>query len=135
MGMAMALDDGLIVPVISDIGRKSVTAIAQKRTELVEKGKSGQLTPDEMRGSTFTLSSLGMFGVEEFTAIINQPESAILAVGAISDKPVIHSDQIVIRPMFKMTFSYDHRIIDGAKAAAFIKTLKEFMENPILINA
>ena len=81
MGMAMALEEGLIVPVIWDIGRKSLSEIAKARVALVQKGKTGKLTPDEMKGSTFTLSSLGMFGIEEFTAIINQPESAILAVG------------------------------------------------------
>jgi pyruvate dehydrogenase E2 component (dihydrolipoamide acetyltransferase) len=130
MGMAMALDEGLIVPVIWDIGKKSLYEIAKARAELVEKGRKGKLTPDDTKGSTFTLSSLGMFGVEEFTAIINQPESAILAVGAIIDKPGVIDKQIVIRPMMKITLSYDHRIIDGAKAAQFMKTLKELMEDP-----
>ena len=133
MGMAMALDEGLIVPVIHDIGAMSLAAIARKRAELVEKGRSGKLMPEEMRGSTFTLSSLGMFGVEEFTAIINQPESAILAVGAVLEKPVVIDHEVVIRPMMKLTLSYDHRVIDGAKAAAFIKTLKQLTEDPILI--
>jgi pyruvate dehydrogenase E2 component (dihydrolipoamide acetyltransferase) len=135
MGMAMALEEGLIVPVIWDIGKKSLPETAKARAELVEKGKIGKLTPDEMKGSTFTLSSLGMFGVEEFTAIINQPESAILAVGAILDKPVVINKEVVIRPMMKLTLSYDHRVIDGAKAAQFMKTLKELMEDPILILA
>jgi len=135
MGMAMALEEGLIVPVIWDIGRKALSETAKSRAALVEKGKTGTLTPDEMKGSTFTLSSLGMFGVEEFTANINQPESAILAVGAILDKPVVINKQIVIRPMMKMTLSYDHRVIDGAKAAEFMKTLKALMEDPILVLA
>ena len=135
MGMAMALEEGLIVPVIWDIGRKSLTEIAKTRAELVEKGKRGKLTPDEMKGSTFTLSSLGMYGVEEFSAILNQPESAILGVGAILDKPVVQNKEVVVRPMMKMTLSYDHRVIDGAKAAQFMKTLKELMEDPILILA
>ena len=135
MGMAMALDEGLIVPVIRDIGDKSLSEIAKARVELVGKGKAGKLTPDEMRGSTFTLSSLGMYGIEEFTAIINQPESAILAVGAILDKPVVIEKEIVIRPIMKVTLSYDHRVIDGAKAAVFMKTLKELIEDPILILA
>ncbi len=135
MGMAMAVDDGLIVPVIRDIGTKSISEVAVERAALVEKGRAGKLTPDQMTGSTFTLSSLGMFGVEEFTAIINQPESAILAVGAILDKPVAVAGQIVIRPMMKITLSYDHRVIDGAAAAGFMKTLKEFMENPVLVLA
>ena len=128
MGMAMALEEGLIVPVIRDIGKKSLSEIAKARTGIVEKGKSGKLTPDEMKGSTFTISSLGMFGVEEFAAIINPPESAILAVGAILDKPVAIKKEIVVRPVMKMTLSYDHRVIDGAKAAGFMKTLKEFLE-------
>ena len=130
MGMAMALEEGLIVPVIWDIGKKSLYEIAKARAELVVKGRKGKLTPDDTKGSTFTLSSLGMFGIEEFTAIINQPESAILAVGAIMDKPVVIDEQMVIRPMMKITLSYDHRIIDGAKAAQFMKTLKELMEDP-----
>src|SRR4030043_816711 len=125
----MALDEGFILPVIWDIGKKSLSEIAKARAELVEKGRTGKLTPDEMKGSTFTLSSLGMFGVEEFTANINQPESAILAVGAILDTPVVIDKQMVIRPMMKITLSYDHRIIDGAKAAQFIKTLKGVVED------
>ncbi len=135
MGMAMALEEGLIVPVIWDIGEKSLSETAKTRAELVEKGRTGKLTPDEMKGSTFTLSSLGMFGVEEFTANINQPESAILAVGAILDKPVVINKEVVIRPMMKLTLSYDHRVIDGAKAAQFMKTLRGLMEDPILILA
>jgi len=130
MGMAMALEEGLIVPVIPDIGRKTLFEIARSRSVLTEKGKMGKLTPDEMRGSTFTLSSLGMFGIEEFTAIINPPESAILAVGAILDKPAAADKEIVVRPVMKITLSYDHRVIDGAKAAEFMRTLKEFLENP-----
>jgi pyruvate dehydrogenase E2 component (dihydrolipoamide acetyltransferase) len=132
MGMAMALEEGLIVPVIWDIGKKSLSAITKARVELVEKGRTGKLTPDEMKGSTFTLSTLGMYGVEEFTANINQPESAILAVGAIIDKPVVVNKEVVVRPMMKLTLSYDHRVIDGAKAAQFMKSLKGLMEDPIL---
>jgi len=133
MGMATALPEGLIVPVICDIGEKSLSEIAKVRVELVEKGRKGKLTPDDMKGSTFTLSSLGMYGIEEFWAIINQPESAILAVGAILDQPVVVNKEVVVRPMMKVTLSYDHRVIDGAKAAEFMKTLKGLMEDPILI--
>jgi len=132
MGMAMALPEGLIVPVIWDIGKKSLSDIARARAELVEKGRRGELTPDDMKGSTFTLSSLGMYGIEEFCPIINQPESAILGVGAIIDKPVVINKEITVRPMMKATLSYDHRVIYGAKAAEFIKTLKELMEDPVL---
>jgi len=130
MGMAMALDEGLIVPVIRDIGSKTVSEIAGMRAALVESGRAGKLTPDDMKGSTFTVSSLGMYGVEEFTAIINVPESAILAVGAILDKPVVAGKEIVVRPVMKLTLSYDHRVIDGAKAAEFMQTLRERMEDP-----
>ena len=135
MGMAMALEEGLIVPVIWDIGKKSLAEIAKARAELVEKGKKGKLIPDDMKGSTFTFSSLGMYGIEEFCPIINQPESAILGVGAILDKPVVMNKEVVVRPMMKVTLSYDHRVIDGARAAEFMKTLKECMEDPILILA
>ena len=132
MGMAMALQEGLIVPVIWDIGKKSLSEIARTRAELVEKGRKGKLTPDDMKGSTFTLSSLGMYGIEEFCAIINQPESAILGVGAIIDKPAVINKEITVRPLMKATLSYDHRVIDGPKAAEFMKTLKELMEDPVL---
>ncbi len=132
MGMAMALPEGLIVPVIWDMGKKSLSEIARVRAELVEKGREGKLTPDDMKGSTFTLSSLGMYGIEEFYAIINQPESAILGVGAILDKPVVIHKEVAVRPMMKTTLSYDHRVIDGARAAEFMKTLKELMEDPVL---
>jgi pyruvate dehydrogenase E2 component (dihydrolipoamide acetyltransferase) len=133
MGMAMALPEGLIVPVIWDIGNKSLSEIARSRADLVERGKKGKLIPDDMKGSTFTLSSLGMYGIEEFCAIINQPESAILGVGAIIDKPVVQKKEVVVRPVMKVVLSYDHRVIDGARAAEFMKTLKELLEDPILI--
>jgi pyruvate dehydrogenase E2 component (dihydrolipoamide acetyltransferase) len=132
MGMAMALPEGLIVPVIWDMEKKSLSEISRTRAELVEKGRKGELTPDDMKGSTFTLSSLGMYGIEEFCAIINQPESAILGVGAITDKPVAINKEIMVRPMMKATLSYDHRVIDGPRAAEFMKTLKELMEDPFL---
>jgi len=135
MGMAMALEEGLIVPVIWNIGQKSLAEIAQARAELVEKGRKGKLIPDDMKGSTFTFSSLGMYGIEEFCPIINQPESAILGVGAILEKPVVLNKEVTVRPLMKVTLSYDHRVIDGARAAEFMKTLQESMEDPILILA
>ncbi len=135
MGMALALDEGLIVPVIWNINRKNLFEIAKIRAELVEKGRTGQLTPDDMKGSTFTLSAMGMYGLEDFLPIINQPESAILGVGAIMEKPVVVGNEIVVRPMMKITLSYDHRVIDGAKAGQFMMTLKEFIENPVSILA
>ncbi|MGB6066181.1 MAG: dihydrolipoamide acetyltransferase family protein [Desulfomonilaceae bacterium] len=132
IGMAMALAEGLVVPVIRDINSKGLGDIALERTKLIEKGKTNRLLPDDIKGSTFTVSSLGMFGIESFTANINQPENAILAVGAIIDMPVVEEGQIVIRPMMNITLSYDHRTIDGAEAAKFMQTLKAFLEEPIL---
>src|SRR5208283_1142464 len=123
MAMAMALDEGLVVPVIRDINSKTLGQIAFERTELIKKGKTNKLLPDDIKGSTFTVSSLGMFGIESFTANINQPENAILAVGAIIDKPVVEEGQIVIRPMMNVTLSYDHRTIDGAEAGKFMQTI------------
>ena len=132
MGMAMALKDGLIVPVIWNIDKKSIVEIAKDRVSLIDRGRTGKLTPDDMKGSTFTLSAMGMFGLEEFYAIINQPENAILAVGAIIDKPWVVNGQIVVRPIMNVGLTYDHRTIDGAKAGQFMQTLKTFIENPML---
>jgi pyruvate dehydrogenase complex dihydrolipoamide acetyltransferase long form len=135
MGMAMALKDGLIVPVIRNIDNKSIIEIAKERVDLIDKGRSGKLLPDDITGSTFTLSAMGMFGLEEFYAIINQPENAILAVGAIIDKPVVVNKQIVIRPMMNVSLTYDHRTVDGAEAGQFMRTLKTYIENPTMILA
>ena len=133
MGMAMALDEGLIVPVIKNINGKSLGQVAQDRVTLIEKGKKNSFLPDDIKGSTFTLSAMGMFGLETFTAIINQPENAILAVGAIIDKPVALKGEVVIRPMMTVNLTYDHRTIDGAEAGKFMRTLKEMIEEPLYI--
>jgi pyruvate dehydrogenase E2 component (dihydrolipoamide acetyltransferase) len=133
MGMAMALDEGLIVPVIKNINAKSLGQVAQDRVALIEKGKKNSFLPDDIKGSTFTLSAMGMFGLETFTAIINQPENAILAVGAILDKPVALKGEVVIRPMMSVNLTYDHRTIDGAEAGKFMRTLKEMIEEPLYI--
>jgi len=133
MGMAMALAEGLIVPVIKSINAKSLGQIALDRTALIKKGKTNSFLPDDIKGSTFTLSAMGMFGIEQFTAIINQPENAILGVAAIIDKPVVVKGQIVIRPMMNVNLSYDHRTIDGAEAGKFMQTLKAFIEDPVMI--
>lgn len=135
MGMAMAMQDGLIVPVIWNIDKKSIIEIAQDRVSLIDRGRSGKLTLDDMKGSTFTLSAMGMFGLEEFYAIVNQPENAILAVGAIIDKPWVVEGQIVIRPIINVGLTYDHRTVDGAKAGQFMQTLKLFIENPMMVLA
>lgn len=131
MGMAMALDGGLIVPVIKNINGKSLGQVAGDRVALIEKGKKNSFLPDDISGSTFTLSAMGMFGLETFTAIINQPENAILAVGAIIDKPVALKGEVVIRPMMSINLTYDHRTIDGAEAGKFMRTLKEMTEEPL----
>ena len=131
MGMAMALDDGLIVPVIRDVNNKDLAQIAKDRIDLIRKGKNKAFLPDDISGSTFTLSAMGMFGVEHFTSNINLPENAILAVGAIIDKPVAVDGEVVIRPMMNITLSYDHRSIDGAEAGKFMRTLQAFIEDPV----
>jgi dihydrolipoamide dehydrogenase/pyruvate dehydrogenase complex dihydrolipoamide acetyltransferase long form len=130
MGMAMALDEGLIVPVIRDINKKNLAQIAKDRLELIRKGRANEFLPDDITGSTFTLSAMGMFGIEHFTANINLPENAILAVGAIIDKPVAIDGEMVIRSMMNITLTYDHRTIDGAEAGKFMRTLKSLIENP-----
>jgi len=130
MGMAMALDEGLIVPVIRDINRKSLEEVAKDRVSLIKKGRENKFLPDDITGSTFTLSAMGMFGIEQFTANINVPESAILAVGAIIEKPVVVNGEVKINPMINITLSYDHRIIDGAEAGKFMRTLESLIRNP-----
>jgi len=133
IGIAVALKNGLIVPVIRDADKKTVTRIAEETKGIVKKAESGALLPDEYTGSCFTVSNLGMYGLEEFTAIINPPEAGILAVGAITDTPVAVNDKVVILPVMKLTLSYDHRIIDGAPAAQFLVQVKEYLENPALL--
>jgi pyruvate dehydrogenase E2 component (dihydrolipoamide acetyltransferase) len=133
MGMAMALDEGLIVPVVRQINQKSFAQVAKERVELIRKGRENSFLPDDISGSTFTLSAMGMFGIEQFTSNINVPECAILAVGAIIEKPVAVDGEIVIRPMMNVTLSYDHRVIDGAEAGKFMQTLKIIIDNPIII--
>jgi pyruvate dehydrogenase E2 component (dihydrolipoamide acetyltransferase) len=132
VGMAMAIKTGLVVPVIKSTDKKSIIEIAKDRTALIDKGRGGKLGPNEMTGGTFTVSAMGMFGTDVFTAIINQPENAILGVGTIKDKPVVVNGQIVIRPMMNLSLTYDHRTIDGADAGRFMQTLQEYMEDPML---
>jgi pyruvate dehydrogenase E2 component (dihydrolipoamide acetyltransferase) len=133
MGMAMALDEGLIVPVIRDINRKSIMQVAENRQELIGRGRNKKFLPDDITGSTFTLSAMGMYGIEQFTSNINLPENAILAVGAIIDKPVAINGELAIRPMMNITLTYDHRTIDGSEAGKFMQTLTKYIENPILM--
>ncbi len=135
IGMAMAVKAGLVVPVIKDTDNKSIIQVAKDRVALIDMGRTGKLGPAQMTGGTFTVSAMGMFGTDIFTAIINQPENAILGVGTIKDKPVVVNGQIVIRPMMNLALTYDHRTIDGADAGRFMQTLKQFMEDPMMILA
>ena len=133
LGIAVALDDGLIVPVIRDVGGKKLTDVHVEMQDLLSRARSGRLRSDEIKGGTFTVSNLGMFGVEQFTSIVNPPEIGILSVGAIADRAVKANDQIALRPMMQVTVNVDHRAVDGAVAADFLKTLKSLLENPYLL--
>ena len=131
IGIAVATPEGLITPVIRNADSQSLTEIAQQVRTLAEKARNRKLKPDEYQGSTFTISNLGMFGIEEFTAIINPPNSAILAVGAAMMKPVVVNAQVAIRERMKVTMSCDHRVIDGAAGAQYLQTLQQYLEQPL----
>ncbi|MES2304215.1 MAG: dihydrolipoamide acetyltransferase family protein [Gemmatimonadota bacterium] len=131
IGVAVAIDDGLITPIIRNADQKGLRAISAEVRELAGRAREKKLKPEEYTGATFSISNLGMFGIDEFTAIINPPESAILAVGRIEQKPVVHDGQIVARRRMRITLSCDHRVIDGASGAAFLKTLVGMLENPL----
>jgi pyruvate dehydrogenase E2 component (dihydrolipoamide acetyltransferase) len=130
VGIAVAREQGLIVPVLRHVERKGIAALQAELSDLSGRAQDGTLKPDEVRGSTFTLSNLGMFGIESFTAILNPPEVAILSVGAVVDTPVGRNGQIVLRPMMQVTLNADHRVIDGAVAASFLRDFKELVEHP-----
>jgi len=130
IGIAVALEEGLIVPVIREADKKSIFEIAAARKELVEKARQGKLLTRETTDGTFTISNLGMFGVDTFAPIINPPESAILGVGRIVKKPVVVNDQITIRSVMTLTLVFDHRVIDGAQAARFLQSINQILENP-----
>ena len=129
LGVAVSLEQGLVVPVIRDADELTMAEITSRSKELAEKARNGKLAPDEMTGSTFTISNMGMLDVESFTAIINPGESAILAVSSTLKKPVVRDDKVVVRSLMKMTLSSDHRIIDGAMAARFVNAIKHKLEN------
>ena len=131
MGVAVAVEDGLVVPVVKFADELSLPQIGAQVRDYAGRAREKKLTPAEMDGSTFTISNLGMFGIETFTSIINQPNSAILSVGAIVEKPVVKNGQIVVGHTMKMTLACDHRSVDGATGAQFLQTLKGFIENPI----
>ncbi len=131
IGVAVAVEDGLITPIVRDADRKGVADIAAEVRELAGRAREKKLKPEEYTGATFSISNLGMFGIDEFTAIINPPEAAILAVGAVTDTVVAENGVPVVRPRMRMTMSCDHRVVDGATGARFLQTLKRFLEDPI----
>jgi pyruvate dehydrogenase E2 component (dihydrolipoamide acetyltransferase) len=135
VGVAVAVTDGLLVPVIKHTDQLSLTQIGATVRDLAGKARDKKIKVDEMQGSTFTVSNLGMFGIESFTSIINQPNSAILSVGAIVEKPVVKNGQIVVGNTMKLTLACDHRTVDGAIGAQFLQTLKTFIENPVTMLA
>jgi len=135
VGVAVAVEDGLLVPVLKFADQMSLTQIGGTVRDLAGKARDKKIAPNEMEGSTFTISNLGMFGIESFTSIINQPNSAILSVGAIVEKPVVKNGQIVVGNTMKLTLACDHRTVDGATGAQFLQTLKEYIENPVTMLA
>jgi len=133
LGVAVAVDDGLIVPVVKYANSKDLPEINEEIKDFAVRAKNKKLTPAEIEGSTFTISNLGMFGIESFTSIINQPNSAILSIGAIIEKPIVKNSDIIIGNTMKLTLACDHRTVDGATGSLFLKTLKEYIENPVSI--
>jgi pyruvate dehydrogenase E2 component (dihydrolipoamide acetyltransferase) len=133
IGVAVAIEDGLITPIVRAADQKSLSQIAGEVRELAERARSRKLMPEEYTGATFSISNLGMLGIDEFTAVINPPEAAILAIGAATPKPVVRDGQVVVRQMMRVTMSCDHRVIDGATGARFLQTFKRILENPLLI--
>ena len=135
VGVAVAVEDGLVVPVLKFTDQLSLTQIGTSVKDMASRAKSKKLQPAEMDGSTFTVSNLGMFGITEFTSIINQPNSAILSVGAIVEKPVVRNGEIVVGNTMKVTLACDHRTVDGATGAQFLQTLRLYLESPIAMLA
>lgn len=133
MGMAVDMKNGLIVPVIKNADLMTLTELSDTAKELADKAKNGTLSPDDYHGGTFTVSNLGGFGLHAFTAIINTPESGILAVGAIEKTPVVVNDAVAVRPLMMLRLSYDHRVTDGAPAARFLRQIKAYLEDPYLM--
>ena len=129
----MATENGLITPIIRSADVKSLSEIAVEARELATRARARKLKPEEYTGATFSISNLGMFGIDEFTAVINPPEGAILAIGAMSPKPVARDNQVVIRQTMRVTMSCDHRVVDGAVGAQFLQTFKKVLENPLYL--
>lgn len=133
IGIAVAIEDGLITPVVRGANRKGITEISREIKEMAVRAREKKLQPEEYTGATFSISNLGMFGIKEFTAIINPPEAAIIAVGAATPTPVVRGGEIVVKNIMNVTMSCDHRAIDGATGAKFLQTFKQMLENPILM--
>ena len=133
IGVAVAIDDGLITPVVRDAHARSIAEISNEVRELAALARAKRLTPDQYTGSTFSISNLGMFGIEQFTGVINPPEAGILAVGAVEERPVARDGGVAVRPRMRVTMSCDHRVIDGAQGARFLATLKELLEKPLSV--
>jgi len=133
LGIAVALEKGLVVPVIKDVDLMTLSEISEATGSLAQKAREGRLAPDDCTGGSFTVSNLGMLGLTEFTAIINPPESGILAVGKIEKQAVVVDEKVEIRPVMSLTLSYDHRVVDGAPAAQFLVRIKQLLENPYLM--
>lgn len=133
IGVAVAIDEGLLVPVVKNADMKSLSQISTEVREYAGKARDRKITPAEMSGNTFTISNLGMMGIDEFTAIINAPDACIMAVGAMTPTPIVENGEIKIADIMKVTLSCDHRVVDGAKGAAFLKTFREILEDPIRI--
>ncbi len=131
LGVAVAIEDGLITPVIRDAHLKGLAEIGLEVRELAGRAREKKLKPEEYTGATFSVSNLGMFGIDHFTAVINPPEAAILAVGALEERPVVEGGEVKVQPRMKITMSCDHRVIDGAQGAAFLQTLKAILEEPL----
>lgn len=130
IGLAVAVKDGLMVPVISHANQKGLKQLTKEAKEIGRNARDQKLLPDQLKGSTFTISNLGMYAIDTFTPIINQPEVAILGVGRIQEKPVVIDGEIQVRPMMGVSLSFDHRVVDGAPAAAFLTDLKKVLEQP-----
>ena len=131
LGMAVAVEDGLITPVLRHADRLTLAEIGARARELAQRARERRLKPEEYSGATFSVSNLGMFDIDDFTAVINPPEAGIVAVGAIVPKPVVSDGQVTVRRRVRLTMSCDHRVIDGATGAAFLRTLKQMLENPL----
>jgi pyruvate dehydrogenase E2 component (dihydrolipoamide acetyltransferase) len=130
VGLAVATERGLLVPVLREAERKPVTELAVERKQLVDRARVGKLAQEDLDGGTFTISNLGMYGVEQFVAVLNPPQAAILAVGAIHQLPVLEEGEFAPHPLMSMTLTCDHRAVDGAKASEFLRELKTLVEEP-----